>query len=142
MGTLCQLSIWFLNISLRNINTAKSLQKSRKHDLLAAKGSRHWNQVVVWVIHLYLYIYCSHSFCRHYENEKGVYDQRWNVNYTGSQSFITLWYGITSAGLKPFLSHNEKSHIASYHIQFSTNKKIKIIRLKPFFLVPRGRICL
>ena len=22
------------------------------------KGPHHWNQIVVWVIHLYLYIYC------------------------------------------------------------------------------------
>ena len=37
---------------------------------------------------------------------------------------------LISAGLDPVLSHNEKSCILSYHIQFSANIKCKIIMLK------------
>ncbi len=40
-------------------------------------------------------------------------------------------------GLEPILSHTEKSCITSYYKQFSTNIKIKIIRLIP---VLSGRV--
>ncbi len=46
---------------------------------------------------------------------------------------------LLSTGLEPVLSQTEKLCIASNYRQSSTNIKIKIIKLIPFFLAPWGR---
>ena len=46
---------------------------------------------------------------------------------------------LLSAGLEPVLSKTEKACIASNYRQFSTNIKIKIIKLKPSFVSPSLR---
>ena len=52
--------------------------------------------------------------------------------------FIPVWLRnrLLSAGLEPVLSLTEKSCVASNYRQFSTNIKIKIIKLKPSFVSP------
>ena len=47
---------------------------------------------------------------------------------------VWLLNRLISAGLEVVLSHTEKLCIASYYRQFSTNIKIKIIKLTPVFL--------
>ena len=49
---------------------------------------------------------------------------------------------LLSAGLEPILSQTEKSCIASNYRQFSTNIKIKIIKLKNFHFDIRGKLSL
>ncbi len=52
--------------------------------------------------------------------------------------YIPVWlcYRLISTGLELVLSHTEKSGIASYYRQFSTNMKIKIIKSIPVLLAP------
>ena len=44
--------------SVGNINTAESLKKEQKSSIRNRKGLCHLGQVVVWIKHLCLYIYC------------------------------------------------------------------------------------
>ena len=48
-----------------NINAAKSLEKRRKQFASKQERPHHLGQVIVWVIHLYLHIYCANAI----ENE-------------------------------------------------------------------------
>ena len=60
-------------------------------------------------------------------------------NVIFSISPFPIWFRIRpiSAGLEPIISHAEKSCKLSYYIQ--STKNIKIKRLKPVLLTPRGR---
>ncbi len=55
------------------------------------------------------------------------------VNLISLEINIPVWLRnrLLSAGLEPVLSQTEKACIASNYRQFSTNIKIKIIKLKP-----------
>ena len=46
----------------------------------------------------------------------------------GTKTILAVWFRnrLTIAGLEPVLNHTEKSCIATYYKQFSTNIKIKI----------------
>ena len=54
----------------------------------------------------------------------------------GTKTILAVWFRnrLTIAGLEQVLSHTEKSCIATYYKQFSTNLKIKIVKLIPVFL--------
>ena len=58
-----------------------------------------------------------------------------NTNTGRYQFSVWLQNRSISTGLEPVLSHTEKSCIASYYWQFSTNIKIKIIRYQFINLV-------
>ena len=78
----------------------------------------------------------------------GKFINRWK--YVSTSSLIFVWKKrflgkkwlstrLISGGLELVLSHTEKSCIVSYYRQFFTNIKIKLLKLKPVLLVPRGR---
>ena len=48
---------WISANSFENINTAKSLKRADSNMLEDKKGFKRWNQVVIWIIHLYIYYY-------------------------------------------------------------------------------------
>ena len=60
--------------------------------------------------------------------------------YHISITYFPVWLRnrLLSAGLEPVLSQTEKACIASNYRQFSTNIKIKIIKLKPSFVSREG----
>ncbi len=59
------------------------------------------------------------------------------LTHAGIDFPVWLWNRLLPAGLEPVLiSQTEKSCIASNYRQFSTNIKIKIIKLIPVFLSP------
>ena len=77
----------------------------------------------------------------HYFNENAFfYVSSSNINKINVKKLVPyiFQYGIEtdniSAGLDPVLSHTEKSYIVLFYRQFSTNIKIKIIRLIPVVL--------
>ena len=78
---------------------------------------------------------CLYQLPRNLDNPNSTSPKvPWRTNKSLIIFPVRLRNRLISTGLEPVLSHTEKSCIASYYTQFSTNIKIKIIRFKPFLL--------
>ena len=81
VGTLCRLSIGGLNISqqLRKFKHSQVATKDQSNLLADEIGPHHLGQLVVWVIHLYLYIYCIPYYSIYFNLGSRVLQQQ-NIN--------------------------------------------------------------
>ena len=75
-----------------NINTTEPLKKKRKHFESKQKGLHYLGQVVIWILNLYLYIYCFNHWRGNYAKLKQVKEKRRNIKryYTNRKKGSTI----------------------------------------------------